>query len=70
MKTNILIRIGTEKNFLREKGSLFDLYARLNESELQKVKSVQTKLVFLIILVKLFDRKKFINFIQKNSMEK
>ena len=31
MKTNILIRIGTEKNFLRKKGSLFDLYARLNE---------------------------------------
>ena len=40
-----------------KKGNLFDLYISLNEEELEKVKSVQTESVFLMILVKFINRK-------------
>ena len=59
----------TKKKFMRKKGNLFDLYASLNEWELQKVKSVHIESVFLMILVKLFHRKNVINFIQKTFMK-
>ena len=49
----------TKKKFIRKKGKFFDLHASLNESELQKVKSVQTELVFFMILVKFFHSKEF-----------
>ena len=70
IKINILIRMRTKKKFIRKKGNLFDLHESSNEWEFQKVKSVQIKSVFFMILVKLFHRKNFINFIQKNFMEK
>ena len=70
IKTNILIRMRTKKKFIRKKGNLVDLYSSLNEWELQNAKSVQAESVFFMMLVKLFHRKNFINFIQKNFMEK
>ena len=70
IKINILIRMRTKKKFIRKKGNLFDLHESSNEWEFQKVKSVQIKSVFFMILVKLFHRKNFINFIQKNFIEK
>ena len=47
----------TKKKFVRKKGNLFNLYASLNEWDLQKVKIIQTESVFFMILVKLFHRK-------------
>ena len=70
MKTNILIRICTKKKFVRKKANLFNLYASLNEWELQKVKSVQIESVFFYDISKTLSQKNFINFIQKNFMEK
>ena len=70
IKTNILIRIRMKKRFIRKKRNLFNIYASLNKWKLQNVKSVQTESVFFMILVKLFHRKNFINFIQNIFMEK
>ena len=54
IKTNILIWLCTKKKFIRRKGNLFDLYASLNEWELQKVKSVQAESVSLGFFISFF----------------
>ena len=46
-----------QEKIYSKKGNLFDLHVSLNEEELQKVKSVQTESVFLMILVKFINRK-------------